>query len=142
MVPEDPNVSGTLHASLNYLANIPLWAEEKPWETFMDPLAEGLESRTNVQFKTVDNIPMYDVRDLPNEAKPKLGREGFEHIEHPFPDLTLPDIENIDNDANKREVMKQYLAIMTAAFRNHFKGAKAICYDWRVSHTVCFTLQF
>ncbi|RWA07922.1 hypothetical protein EKO27_g7189 [Xylaria grammica] len=123
--------SGSLEVSLNYLARIPLWEDEKPWEMWTKTVPDGLGKRTNVQFETVKGIVMQDVRDIPEGEKPTIEREGFEYLYHPFPVSNLPDVE-IDEDATKRAAMTEYLSSMTALLRDHFHGTKAICYDWRV----------
>ena len=120
--------SGTILASLNHLAKIPLWKEKKPWELWTEYIPEGLGKTTNVCFETFDNIPMKDVRELPKESWPTLEREGFQYLNHPFPNIELSDIENIDQDETKREAMAKYLATMITVLRDTFKGTKAICY--------------
>ena len=124
--------SGPIHASLNHLANIPLWKQEKPFELWTEAIPHGLNRRTNVQFESIGGVLIKDVRDLPEHAKPKLDREGFEYLHHPFPVLKLRDVENINEDENKRAAMTEYISAMATLLRDHFKGRKAICYDWRV----------
>ena len=69
--------SGTIHASLNHLAKIPLWREEKPWELWTETVPEGLGKTTNVQFETIDDIPMVDVRDLQRNLGPHWSAKVF-----------------------------------------------------------------
>lgn len=132
MVSHYSGPSGTIAAPLNYLADLPLWKKEKPWEMWTEQLPRGLTERTNVQFQAMDNVVIHDVRDLPEEAWPRLDREGYQYLSHPFPNIKLPSIENIEEDQEKKDAMQQYVSIMTAFLRDRFHGTKAVCYDWRV----------
>lgn len=127
-----PGPSGSITSPLNYLADIPLWKTEKPWEMWTETLPQGLTDRTNVQFQAVEDVMIDDVRDLPHESWPKLDREGFQYLSHDFPDIKLSSIEDIQDDQDKKIAMQQYISTMTALLRDRFQGSKAVCYDWRV----------
>lgn len=125
--PEPP-----MHVSFNYLARVPKWEKEKPYEMWTEALPPGL-SRSNVEFSQVENCELTDVRSLPADAQPTLDREGFEFWRHSFSDFPeLSSIEGLSEDKAKRESMQRYLSTMTGALCAQFNGIKAVCFDWRV----------
>lgn len=116
---------------LNHLLDIDLYNAEKPYEIWLEKVGPGVP-RTNVKFETV-NVPLTDIRDLPETRRPTLGTHGFEIFECPFPvDCNINGADDVGPLPAQREAMQRYIQSCTTALLEHFAGRKAICYDWRV----------
>lgn len=80
----------TVVATLRYLARIPLYDKEKPFEAIID-LSHVPDARpTNHQHVNADNLIITDIKRC--NLNPELDKEGFQ-LEI-LPDLPNPDFEN------------------------------------------------
>lgn len=121
-----------IHGPLNHLSDLPLYREEKPYEVWIEKIEEGVP-RSNVRFQAVEDVPLQDIRDLPQVDLPTLEEHGFEVFYSAFPPgCNINSSADVGDKPEQREAMQKYLEGTTQALVDHYNGKKAVCYDWRV----------
>lgn len=112
-------------ATLKYLADIPLYEEEKPYTLYGFP--DDVQPKSNCEFVIRDNIPVQDARG--HESDFKLDGCGFEfHHKPSYCDLRPQIFEN----ASERELVWQYLKETIRLVQETLHASKVLCFDWRV----------
>jgi len=112
-------------AKLKFLADIPLYDEEKPYTLYGFP--DDIIPKSNCEFVVLDDIPVSDARG--HEANFRLNECGFEvHHKPSSCDLRAQTFENVKG----REQVWQYLKETIALAEETLEASKVLCFDWRV----------
>jgi hypothetical protein len=110
---------------LKYLADLPLYEEEKPYTLYGYP--DEVTPKTNCKFVHVNGIAVADIRG--RESEFNLGECGFEYHKKPSScDLRASMFES----AEGRESVWRYLRETIQLAQETFNCPKVLCFDWRV----------
>lgn len=107
-------------ASMNFIADLPLYKTEKPYNCQAKQLPGGEVS--NLVFETRTGVPVQDVRGSEHDFT--LQEHGFTFIDH---DST------VKGDVGSTEFLYAYLEETVDLIRNLYNTDKVTCYDLRVS---------
>jgi hypothetical protein len=114
-----------MHATLKFLADLPLYDEEKPYTLYGFP--DDVQPKSNCEFAVRDNIPVKDVRG--HEAEFKLDECGFEFHHKPSKlDLQAATFQSVGG----REGVWRYLRETMDMAEETLHASKVLCFDWRV----------
>jgi hypothetical protein len=114
-----------MQASLKYLADLPLYDEEKPYTLYGFP--DEVTPKTNCEFTIIEDVPVHDVRG--HESDFKINEHGFEFRHKPsYCDLRPEVFERPD----RRERVWQYLQETISIAKDTLGASKVLCFDWRV----------
>jgi hypothetical protein len=110
-----------IKADLEYLADLPLYATEKPYLCLLSP-SDGFNPDTdradNLEYELHRGIPLTDMRD---RADIDIGSYGFQVLNHTS---RFPDLESVcDVDSYKRETEQLLQESLGATY--------VFCYDLR-----------
>ena len=112
-------------ATLKFLADLPLYEEEKPYTLYGFP--DDVTPKSNCEYVMVDNIAVIDARN--SEAEFKLNDCGFEF--HSKPSSCDLHARNFETSVRK-ELVWRYLKETIALAEETLGAHKAFCFDWRV----------
>jgi hypothetical protein len=112
-------------ANLKFLADLPLYDEEKPYTLYGFP--DNVKPITNCEFVTYDNVEVTDVRGC--EEKFQLKGCGFEF--HHKPSSCSLDSAMFE-DFGKNDEVVEYLRETIAMAVHTLDASRAFCFDWRV----------
>lgn len=116
-------------ARLSFLANIPLFEVEKPYEIYF-PLPTEFP-KSNCQFEDYDGVEIHDARG--HEESFSLEKSGFAFTQ--FTSAVALSIEAFEDPSNYTTVVLPYLRETVNFVRESVKGTeRVICFDWRVSN--------
>ena len=114
-----------MHATLKFLADLPLYEEEKPYTLYGFP--DDVTPTSNCEYVMVDNVAVVDARE--SEADFKLDDCGFEfHHKPSLCDLHARDFET----SIRKEFVWRYLKETIVLAEEILDAPKAFCFDWRV----------
>lgn len=111
--------NGDRLASMNFIADIPLYHSEKPFNCQAKDLPGG--EITNLVFETNSGIPVQDVRGRQNEFT--LKEHGFMFVNHE---------SQVKSEVGSMDFIHQYLEETIGLLKQQFQADKVICYDLRV----------
>jgi hypothetical protein len=111
--------------TLKYLADLPLYEEEKPYTLYGYP--EEVTPKTNCEFVYVENIPATDIRG--RESEFKLTECGFESHHKPSSCALRG---SIFEKSEGREMVWRYLKETIKFAEEILNVQKVLCFDWRV----------
>lgn len=112
-------------ASITYLADIPLWQEETPFQLYLQDDTAPLKS--NVTLVTHEDVQVHDLRS--SDLIPTLEKDGFEVVKHSF--KIQPQAREFQ-DAQSTVVIP-FLQEIQSFLEDHMCAEKTLCFDWRVS---------
>ena len=115
-----------MEATLEFLADIPLWKEERPYQIFFK--TDGAVSDSNCHFETHSGVHIEDVKAL--TWKPTLETDGFELVTtHYQKNLSIP---NFEDPSKMQSVVIPYLQLTRSFLKSRLGAEDVICFDWRV----------
>ncbi|KAK7422004.1 hypothetical protein QQZ08_009725 [Neonectria magnoliae] len=110
-------------ASMNFIADLPLYHSEKPYNCQSKDLPGG--EITNLIFETNSGIVVQDVRGRQNEFT--LKEHGFMFLDHE---------SQVKAEVGSMDFIYQYLEETIALLKGQFQADKVICYDLRIRRNV------
>ncbi|KAF1954824.1 hypothetical protein CC80DRAFT_550002 [Byssothecium circinans] len=116
-----------MKAALSFIADLPLYEEEKPYELWLPPeqLPKDIPV-TNCQWIRQPDIEIEDLRK--SNAAVALDTTGFKYLNDPL-DFELQG-EDLMSDTESENLVR-YLNGTVDRVKKEFKADKAICFDWR-----------
>lgn len=115
-----------MEATLEFLADIPLWKEERPYQIFFK--TDGAVSDSNCHFETHSGVHIEDVKAL--TWKPTLETDGFELVTtHYQKNLSIP---NFEDPSKMQSVVIPYLQLTRSFLKSRLGAEDVICFDWRI----------
>ena len=118
----------TMQIELSYLADNPIYKEEKPYTLFLPSLEKDTKT-TNCEYVVHDGIPVEDARG--REAEFNLDSCGFAFLEHKSQQhCSCKDFESIENGES---VVMPYLRECVQVLKSYLNPTRVLCFDWRVS---------
>jgi hypothetical protein len=122
-----------LVAPLRFALDLPVFKKEVPFELFGYPTPTS-DRITNVEFTTIDEIKINDVRDL--QPEPTIDTMGFQYIKHQSRCPLEPKyFERAGTEIEGNPVVLDYLDETIGVVKSQFQADKVICFDWRFRRT-------
>ena len=112
-------------ATLKFLADLPIYDEEKPYTLYGFP--DDVTPKSNCEYVNQDNIAVADARGC--ERYFKIDDCGFEfHYKPSLCDLHAKTFET----SGRKELVWKYLKETTALAEEVLGASRVFCFDWRV----------
>lgn len=123
----------SVQATIEYLQNLPLYEQEKPYWCFLPP-SDDFDPDTqrvdNLEFEEHPNIPIQDIREL--DVAPRIDDYGFEVLNHESRFMRFDDADAAD------QVIK-YKSETEELLKERLGAEYAICYDHRLRKNVPYS---
>ncbi|KAK4152909.1 hypothetical protein C8A00DRAFT_34364 [Chaetomidium leptoderma] len=115
-----------MEVSLRFLADIPLWRDEKPYELFVSDAGTGMP-KSNSQYSDHASIRMHDIRPVRHDFS--IDRQGVEFAQHGF--TLQPSAADFEDPDKVPTVVIPCFAETREFLQAHLGAEKAVCIDWR-----------
>jgi hypothetical protein len=123
----------TMHTSLKFLVDDPIFEDEQPYELFgavLKPSVKPPPKLTNCSYHVKTGVTIKDVRDCKSDFS--LDEQGFTFVKHRTScPLSAEHFEATGRDP-ENQVVLSYLYETIALVEQQRLPKKVICIDWRV----------
>jgi hypothetical protein len=119
---------------MRFLADIPLYGKEKPYELWLDDIPEGVP-RTNVMYDHIKGITVKDMRAYDELSLDTTGFLFLHHESQYLPSFDTPDVPGPMHLSSLRDekVLDAFLEETANLVKDFLNANEVLVQDWRVS---------
>lgn len=115
-----------MEAKMDFLADIPRWHDEKPYELFLK--TDPQTPRSNLEFHKDRTIHLQEIRSSGSHFS--LDTDGFEVVRGDF--KLIPRAVDLEDPTRLDTIAIPLLQETLLFLKAHLAAEVAICFDWRV----------